>query len=426
MSRSSPVLLLTIDTLRKDRFNRDCFPDTYSTFEQDFAFFDRALSHGNATPLAFPSIISSHPVVGDGSLPDDVPTIAELFGDRPTVGFSNNGHLTSEKGYNQGFDRFHDLVPPDSQSPIDWLKQNETLRNSKVVTGVYRQFRKIWSAINSGGQRSLVDRFPNPKTTADTVNEFVKRQLSGSRNAFVWGHYMDPHKPFHPDQAVDGPEINRSQDEIKYLNSYEHSENPVDDDDMAFLEELYESNIRYLDRELARLFAWLAEEGLYEDSLIIIVGDHGELFGEHGRMFHPMNDDPYDELVKTPLLVKYPDGRYAGETFDHLVQHADILPTIADELDESVDSVSELAYPLTETNPRQVLSKSNVSVRVTEPSGTGFKRRDESTSGVDTLSDQGERLLNEAEFPSVQNTNGTVVGVEEYERREKLKALGYQ
>lgn len=426
MPSPSPILLLTVDTLRRDRFTRDCFPRTYDTFTSDFAEFSSALSHGNATPFAFPAILTSRPAVGDGSLPREQTTIAELVDDRPCAGFSNNGHLTRERGYDRGFDSFHDLVPPDSRSFLDKLKQNDTLRNSKTVARTYRLFRKVHGAVKARNGGDVLDPFPNPKTTADVVTDFVQRRLAASRDSFVWAHYMDPHKPFHPDQAVDGPEIDRTREEIKNLNSYKNAKKPVGEADMMFLESLYESNIRYLDRELSRLFAWLREQELYEDSLIVVVGDHGELFGEHDLMFHPWDVDPFDELIQTPLLVKYPGGRHAGESFDHLVQHADISPTLVKEIGLSNDLDANLAHPLTDETPRHVVSKSNVSVRVTEADGAGIKRRDGSTTGTDLLSEVGRQVLDRSEFPKIQNSNDEEVGIEQYERRERLKALGYQ
>ncbi|WP_440764035.1 sulfatase [Natronorubrum sp. DTA7] len=423
MSTAGSVVLLTIDTLRADRFTSACFPETFSTFERDFAQFTNALSHGNATPLAFPPVMTARPVTGNGELDSETETIAERFAEQMSAGFSNNAHLTEERGYHRGFDLFHDLAPPDSPSLIDRLKRYQTLRESTVVVKTYRLLRKLQGI--GQAEDGVVDPFPNPKTTADVVTDFVERRLEAD-DRFVWGHYMDPHKPFHPDQAVDGPEIDRSREEIEYLNSYEHSKDPLPDDDIAFLEALYESNIRYMDRELDRLFEWMRDRELYDDALIIVVGDHGELFGEHGYMFHPMDIDPVDELIRTPLLVKFPGNEYAGEEFDHLVQHADVLPTIDEVTDRSSGSIPEGAYPLTETTPRRVISKSNISIRLTEGDAVAYKRRDGTTKEMDQLSEQGRQKLKATKFPNVQTNSGVVKGVEEAERQRMLKNLGYQ
>lgn len=425
MDPDGPVVLLTVDTLRADRCTPACFPESFPVFERDFARFTAALSHGNATPHAFPGIMTGYPVVGNGEFRPGAATIAELVDGVTRSGFSNNAHLTDERGYDRGFDLFHDLSPPDSRSPVEKLKRIELLRDSETAVKAYRLLRRLRNAAKTDQEKGVVHPFPNPKTTAEVVSEFVGRRLRNG-DGFVWGHYMDPHKPFHPDQAVDGPPINRSYEEIEHLNSYEHTRDPIADDDMAFLEALYESNIRYLDRELARLFETMRERGVYEDALIVVVGDHGELFGEHGLMFHPMDVDPVDELVRTPLLVKYPGGEHAGEAFSHLVQHADILPTIARVKGLPTDAVPETAYPLTTTKARRVISKSNTSIRLTEPDGVAFVRRDGTESGIEGISDEGRERLEEARFPAVETTGGTVKGVDEAERQRQLQALGYR
>jgi hypothetical protein len=103
---ADPVLLLTIDTLRRDRFTKEYFPETWQVFSSDFANFTNAYSHGNLTPLAFPGIITSYPVRGNGQFYSDVQTVAEQFSANSTSGFSNNAHLTPERGYDREFDPF--------------------------------------------------------------------------------------------------------------------------------------------------------------------------------------------------------------------------------------------------------------------------------------------------------------------------------
>lgn len=421
---ADPVLLLTIDTLRRDRFTKEYFPETWQVFSSDFANFTNAYSHGNSTPLAFPGIITSYPVRGNGQFYPDAQTVAEQFSANSTSGFSNNAHLTPERGYDRGFDLFHDLAPPDTNSIVDRLKQVDTLRDSELVAHGYRFYRKILESIRNPGTTG-VHPFPNPKTTADVVSDFVIRRIREG-DSFIWGHYMDPHKPFHPDQGVGLPDERRSYEEIEYLNSYEHSKNPLPENDIEYLERLYESNIRYLDRELTRLFDLMKQTGTFEDSLIIVAGDHGELFGEHGLMFHPMDVDPVDELLQIPLLVKYPGNEDGGSEYDHLTQHGDILPTIIDQTEGQTAAVSGDAYLLRDTTSRHVISKSNTAVRISEGEEYGIKRRDGSSENIDALSDAGRELIETEDFAEVRNTSGDVKGVKEAERNRQLDALGYK
>lgn len=420
MTSHTPVILLTLDTIRSDRFTSECFPESLPILSEDFTTFSNAYSHGNATPLAFPGITTGQPVVGNGEFADDATTLAELF-DRQATGFANNGHLTADRGYDRGFDAFHDQRAPD-QSPS--LKERARslpwIENSAIVAKAYHAAKNFTAARSDSGDSVL----SQPSWTADKVSDFARRRILDG-DEFVWAHYMDAHKPFIPALAVDGPEIDRSSAEIQEMNSYDHEEDPLENDDMAFLEDLYNANIRYLDREIAGLLRDVRDTDWYDDAMIIVVADHGELFGEHGYMFHPMHIDPFDELLQVPLLVKYPDGEHAGESFDHLVQHADISATIA-ATRNGAKSTPDGTYPLTDDTSRNVISKSNTALRVTTDSGWMVRRRDGTTDVHGQVSDDARDKLEAASFPRVLTTSGVVKGVEEMERQRRLQELGYR
>ena len=90
----------------------------------------------------------------------------------------------------------------------------------------------------------------------------------------------------------------------------------------------YDGGIAYEDEEIGKLLARLRELGLYENTLIIITGDHGETFGEHGLMQHGVGS-VYQDLVHVPLLIKYPK-QHEGRKSDALVSHVDLMPTVLD------------------------------------------------------------------------------------------------
>jgi arylsulfatase A-like enzyme len=422
MTTPSRVLLLTVDSVRSDRLTEECFPRALSYLKMEFATFSNAYSQGNGTPFAFPAIITGYPVIKNGRFPDGSITIPSLFTGQ-TTGFSNNGHLTYRRGYDQGFDSFHDQHPPDSASIAERLKSITWLRESEVAAQVYDHIQEFAAAIS--GDDHQEEMLTTPGVSADDLTDYILRRVD-SGDEFIWGHYMDPHTPYAPDIAIDGPEVNRSPSELRRLNDYEYETNPHPPEELALQEKLYNANIRYFDREFARLLKELKTRSCYDDTLIILTADHGELFGEHGYMFHPGHIDPVDELLKIPLLVKYPGNESTGAKFDHLVQHGDIIATIADQLGVSSESVPENSIRLRDTSKRYIISKSNVAIRVTEPDAVGIRRRDGSTEGLDTLSKKGNCLIENAEFPRVESMAGEAVGVEEAERRRKLKQLGYK
>jgi arylsulfatase A-like enzyme len=80
-----------------------------------------------------------------------------------------------------------------------------------------------------------------------------------------------------------------------------------------------------VDRELGRFFTELKRQGIYDDALILLTGDHGEGFYDHETFGHAKT--LYQELTHVPLIVKWPRGAPSGRV-DAPVSHIDIFPTI--------------------------------------------------------------------------------------------------
>ncbi|WP_166398700.1 LTA synthase family protein [Rubrobacter marinus] len=101
-------------------------------------------------------------------------------------------------------------------------------------------------------------------------------------------------------------------------------------EDFAEDEELnrYQNSVRYVDFFLKNLFDQYKEMGLYEDTVFVLYGDHGEGFGEHGRRQH--DNAIYDEGLRIPLMIV--DPRRAGERVETPVNQPDVLPTVTDML----------------------------------------------------------------------------------------------
>jgi len=66
----------------------------------------------------------------------------------------------------------------------------------------------------------------------------------------------------------------------------------------------YPKEVKYVTRKIVEIIKILKERNLFDNSLIIVTSDHGQLLGEHGRINHGIF--LYDELLKIPLLIKYP------------------------------------------------------------------------------------------------------------------------
>jgi arylsulfatase A-like enzyme len=88
----------------------------------------------------------------------------------------------------------------------------------------------------------------------------------------------------------------------------------------------YDGEIAYLDSQMAELFEKLRELKIYDNTMIIITADHGEFFGEHGFQDHGY--ELYEEVLKIPLIIKYPSAASKKGVYEKKASLVDIMPTI--------------------------------------------------------------------------------------------------
>jgi len=100
---------------------------------------------------------------------------------------------------------------------------------------------------------------------------------------------------------------------------------PLDDEVRTFLVARYDNCIRYVDQRIGEVATWLRDAGLWEETLIIITGDHGDEFGEHRGVGH--GHTLFQEVVRVPLI--FTGGAVEGMRRVPAVVagHCDILPT---------------------------------------------------------------------------------------------------
>jgi choline-sulfatase len=89
---------------------------------------------------------------------------------------------------------------------------------------------------------------------------------------------------------------------------------------------LYDAEIMEFDRRFGEFIAFLKRHDLYDRSMVILLADHGEEFFEHGSWAH--GSDLFNSQIRVPLLVKFPEGRYAGRGFDGAVSLVDVMPSV--------------------------------------------------------------------------------------------------
>jgi arylsulfatase A-like enzyme len=108
----------------------------------------------------------------------------------------------------------------------------------------------------------------------------------------------------------------------------------------------YCNMVRLIDRRMGRVLDYLKAAGLAENTLVIFTSDHGELLGDHGLwMKGPFH---YEQIVRVPLLIRWPLGFSGGQRTKAILSHLDLVPTIlaAAEVPASPDLDGKNALPL--------------------------------------------------------------------------------
>src|SRR5262249_61256432 len=91
----------------------------------------------------------------------------------------------------------------------------------------------------------------------------------------------------------------------------------------------YDGEIAFADAQVGRLLQFFKQKGLYQNTLIVLSGDHGEGLGEHGEQTHGFFI--YNSTLHVPLIIHLP-SKTASRSIDALVSLADITPTLLEAL----------------------------------------------------------------------------------------------
>jgi len=206
------------------------------------------------------------------------------------------------------------------------------------------------------------DRYTQPddhRRSAEATNRDVFAWLAEVQEPFfLWVHYFDPHGPF--DETLPVPEsfqrlfASGEDDGVEaYLRERAFAERVsnknYDEASVRHLVDTYDGAIRYLDQQLASLFAELRHLGHWDDTFLVLTSDHGEGLGQHGFAGHGL---VWNEQLNVPLLMRGP-GISAGRV-DTTLSTIDVLPTFLGRLGRPVVDVRFL----TTARGRDVLAES--------------------------------------------------------------------
>ncbi len=310
------VILIGIDSLRADHlgcygYSRNTSPHI-DELAKDAVLYKDTMSQA---PWTLPSVTSfltslypSQHKVGISRLAQkkSLVTLAEVLKKCgfKTAAFTGGGYVSRIFGFAQGFMTFREFNPA------------VQLKNGQAIIPPHA-FLRDSEKVFSSAQNWL--------------------KANDGQNFFLFIYTYEPHTPHWPPPEYDtyfpnykGSITGDVWKDIGITDKIESRHKELSPDDRERLIALYDAEIRYADESIGRLIAFLKKNQLYDKTMIVLTADHGEEFYDHGAwgQAHSL----HRELLRVPLLIKYPGGRHKGIEHERLALSIDIMPTILDAL----------------------------------------------------------------------------------------------
>ncbi|MBV7328035.1 sulfatase-like hydrolase/transferase [Chloroflexi bacterium TSY] len=312
------VILIVIDSLRSDYVGRRADGTTLTPNLDHFASrsltFENAFAQGPSTPLSVKALLSStYPYEYGGPnklLSPQRPMLHSYLREAGyhTAAIVANPYLSASLGWNRDFDHYDDC-------------DRHQVFKKKILFRSINQLTKITKS-------SLAWPATLPaETLFQRAADWLK---TPSKPYFLWIHTMDVHWPYRPQYFTWNPIWQRNHRKDKVMRSRLVSDSPdfTPSEHQELLRQ-YTDAIRYTDEQLGRFFEKLETCGAFQNTIVVVVADHGEEFGEHGRYFHSPN--MYDVLLHVPLIIHLPlELGEGGHRCQEQVRLIDIMPTLLD------------------------------------------------------------------------------------------------
>jgi arylsulfatase A-like enzyme len=371
------VLFVVLDTVRKDHLSvygyDEATTPTLERFAEEARVYEQAVAPAPWTLPVHASLFtglypSEHGATQETPYLEGATTLAESLAAAgyDTACYSSNAWITSYTNLTDGFgahDNFFQIMPSEFLSgPLAriWktMNDNDTLRG--VADRLVQVGNTIHEHLAAGGGGET-------KTPAviDKTIEFI----DGTDDFFAFINLMDAHLPYHPpaeysEQFAPGVD---SATVCQNSKEYNAGARDIDADEWEAISGLYDAEIRHMDAQLDRLFSHLKERGEWEETMVVVCADHGELHGEHDLYGHEFCI--YDELVNVPLMVKHPSVE-PGRDDETTVELIDMYHSVLDATGvEGQGEPLDTTRSLLSTDYRAFAGTDSPSARVTELDG---------------------------------------------------------
>ena len=311
LMRRKHVLVTLIDACATDHldlygYDRATMP-FLSHLAQDSIVFEDVTAPAPYTIASVASLMTGEAVDVHGvteaglRVSDDVDMLAERFariGYR-TSGLSANAHVQQGFGFARGFESFNGFWPDISE--VHQVPPDQLTRARQVLAAA----------------------------------------AEDSRGLFAYWHFLPPHAPYDPpdrDRRTFAAELaGHPLDEagsLENLMPLSHGSRQPGEAERQAIEDLYDASLRHVDRQLEAIHRELEATGLLDDTLWIVISDHGEAFGQHGVWQHART--VHEEMVRVPLVMHLPKDmreRFPAGVRTEPIALTDLVPTLIELFD---------------------------------------------------------------------------------------------
>ncbi|MFZ5477019.1 MAG: sulfatase, partial [Myxococcota bacterium] len=313
------VLVVTLDTTRADRLG------AYGNDRVDTRSFDRLALEGTlfedavaVAPVTGPSHASmfsgrhpaDHGLLLNGTPLPEEPLLAEVLRDHgyDTAAFVSAYVLDGDLGFRRGFAVYDD--------DFGWLKGGGRLLPARLWAMARRHADPDEVLQRRGG---------------DTVDAALA-WLAQPRGAyFLWVHLFDAHGPYEPPPPYDTRYYSGDPHDPAHTSMTKVGEHPAylkrsleGVTDLAWVEAQYDGEVSYADAQLGRLLDAIDPQ----NTLVVVLADHGESLGEHGTWFEHVGVEEVEARI--PWVMRWPGRVPAGRRSAALVEGSDLAPTVLD------------------------------------------------------------------------------------------------
>ena len=323
------VILITMDTCRADYVTNEKYSwiqnQNLKEIIANGTSFDNAFSNSSTTNPSHSTILTSllpfeHGVISNnGRLSDSIPRLPQIFKENGynTAAFVSVAHLDDEfSGLGRWFD-YYDKVNP------KW---------GEIAQPDFAIFTRSAASV--------------------TYNALKWIRTNQAAPFFIWLHYYDPHTPYSADgefhkMYYEGDPKNTLNFSMRNINFYYGlTEGALawlqPFTDKEYFKREYAAEITYVDSNIGKLMSWMKQNGLDNETFLVLTADHGENLGDHDVYFDHWT--MYNSDLHVPLVFYQPNKIPAGKRIKKTVSLIDLAPTILDVMGEGENLITKTMF----------------------------------------------------------------------------------